>query len=547
MSCFRDHTFVVCNGKYLDFSASPYASNFLASPDANDIPFLFTDRHVHFLKSGFYDVRGLQTKTKTEYPLRTLLMEAISDSVNQFIQPKNTLHMACYESALTNYITNLSVIWGDNKMINILLDKLLLVLLRIHLAPTRERKHQEFIKSMKNASKERKDKAAKGSKTEADHPTNWFPLLHQSRRRLIVRGYEAKMGSSSPKKNPRLLLPRGNNLLSLMSPKVLSVQKKIPAIQHPSIASAEAGPSMLQTGRMEIDIPTQPYEGKGKAPMNPQSDPKPATFQPLMTGETHTIPPAVPEDYASMDENDVVEEEDALKDADDDAPRNRLNGLKGFIKSLLLRGEDLPNEEDLEDLRSDLNEKETEKIPAIQHPSTASAEAGPSMLHTSRMEIDIPTRPYEGKGKVPMNPQSDPNSVTFQPPMTGEIHTIPLAVPEDYASMDENGVVEEEDALKDVDDGAPRNRLNGLKGFIKSLLLRDEDLHNEQDLTGLRSDLNEKETKLKILHPFKEELLSYWLQATFCKILANDLLRCAGYAKFCRKICPMPTATQSSF
>ncbi|KAI8351193.1 hypothetical protein EDC96DRAFT_292159 [Choanephora cucurbitarum] len=121
------------------------------------------------------------------------------------------------------------------------------------------------------------------------------------------------------------------------------------------------------------------------------------------------------------------------------------------------------------------------------------------MLHTSRMEIDIPTQPCEGKGKAPMNTQSSPKSVTFQLPMTGEIHTIPPAVPEDYASMDENGVVEEEDALKDADDGAPRNRLNGLKGFIKSLLLRDEDLPNEQDLTGLRSDLNEKETKVCLL------------------------------------------------
>ncbi|KAI8339835.1 hypothetical protein BD560DRAFT_20228 [Blakeslea trispora] len=131
-------------------------------------------------------------------------MEAISDSVNQFIQPKNTLHMAYYESALTNYITNLSVMWGDNKMINILLDKLLLVLPRIHLAPTREKKHQEYIKSTKNASKERKDEAAKGSKTEAGHPTNWFPLLHQSRRRLTVRKerhqlakYRQKLKSSS--------------------------------------------------------------------------------------------------------------------------------------------------------------------------------------------------------------------------------------------------------------------------------------------------------------------------------------------------------------
>ncbi|KAI8375369.1 hypothetical protein EDC96DRAFT_605358 [Choanephora cucurbitarum] len=471
MSCFRDHTFTVRNGKSvldrsngfqiqsifpnnfqlqdtLIFSASPYAFNFLTSPDANDIPFLFTDRHVHFLKSGFYDVRGLQTKTKTEYLLRTLLMEAISDSVKQFIQPKNTLHIACYESALTNYVTNLSVMWGGNKMINILLDKFLLVLLRIHLAPTRERKHQESIKSMKNASKERKDKAAKGSKTEADHPTNWFPLLHQSRRRLIVRKeryrlakYRQKLNRSSSADMKQKWEARAQKsekriatytkALETKELKTASTKKKhpsepnvaegserprkIPVIQHPSIASAEAGPSMLQTGRMEIDIPTQPYERKGKAPINPQSDPKPVTFQPLMTGETHTIPLAVPEDYASMDENDVVEEEDA----DDDAPRNRLNGLKGFIKSLLLRDEDLPNEQDLRDLRSDLNEKETEVCLLI---------------------------------------------------------------------------------------------LRSLKPYI----------------------------------PSKTNYSHIGYQLPFV-ILANDLLRCAGYAKFCRKICPMPTATQKFF
>ncbi|KAI8385681.1 hypothetical protein BD560DRAFT_384060, partial [Blakeslea trispora] len=309
MSCFRSHTFVVHNGKLvfdrsngfqtqsifpsnfqlqgtLFSSASPYASNFLASPDANDIPFLFTDRHIHFLKSGSYGDRGLQTKTKTDYPLRTLLMEAISDSVNQFIQPKNTLHMACYESVLTNYITNLSVMWGDNKMINILLDKLLLVLLRIHLAPTREKKHQEFIKSMKNASKERKHEAAKGSKAEAGHPTNWFPLLHQSRRRLIVRKeryrlakYRQKSKSSSSaymkqkwearaQKSEERVATYTKALETKVCMSTISAKRKqpsepdvaegserprkIPAIQHPSTASAEAGPSMLHTSRMEL-------------------------------------------------------------------------------------------------------------------------------------------------------------------------------------------------------------------------------------------------------------------------------------------------------
>ncbi|KAI8328094.1 hypothetical protein EDC96DRAFT_80498 [Choanephora cucurbitarum] len=200
-------------------------------------------------------------------------MEAISDSVNQFIQPKNTLHMACYESALTNYITNLSVMWGDNKMINILLDKLLLVLLRIHLAPTRERKHQEFIKSMKNASKERKDQAAKGSKTEADYPTNWFLLLHQSIRRLIVRKeryrlakYRQKSNKSSSADMKQKWEARAQKsekriatyikALETKEPKTASTKRKQPsdpdvaegserprkisAIQHPSIASAEA-------------------------------------------------------------------------------------------------------------------------------------------------------------------------------------------------------------------------------------------------------------------------------------------------------------------
>ncbi|KAI8328352.1 hypothetical protein BD560DRAFT_417354, partial [Blakeslea trispora] len=337
MSCFRSHTFAVRNGK-----------------------------------SVFDRSNGFQIQS---------IFPTISDSVSQFIQPKNTLHMACYESALTNYITNLSVMW------------LLLVLLRIHLAPTREKKHQEYIKSMKNASKERKDEAAKGSKTEAGHPTNWFPLLHQSRRRLIVRKeryrlakYRQKSKSSSSAYMKQKWEARAQKsekriatytkALETKEPKTTSAKRKqpsepdvaegserprkIPAIQHPSTASAEAGPSMLHTSRMELDIPTQPYEGKGKAPMNPQSDPKPVTFQPPMTEETRTIPPATPEDYASMDENDVVEEEDAIKDADDDAPRHRLNGLKGFIKSLLLRDEDLPNEQDLTGLCSDLNEKEAE-------------------------------------------------------------------------------------------------------------------------------------------------------------------------------------------
>ncbi|OBZ81793.1 hypothetical protein A0J61_10158 [Choanephora cucurbitarum] len=130
MSCFRTNTFAIYNGQLTldrsngfqiqsisanDFqlqdplisSASPYSSDFLASNYAEDIPNLFTNRHIHFLKSGSYGVCGLQAQTKTRYPLRTLLMDTVSNLVNQFMQPKYTLHMACIDQFHHQFISHM--------------------------------------------------------------------------------------------------------------------------------------------------------------------------------------------------------------------------------------------------------------------------------------------------------------------------------------------------------------------------------------------------------------------------------------------------------
>ena len=65
--------------------------------------------------------------------------------------------MASYVSALISFIADLSFMWSDDEMFNILIYKLLLVVLCVYLVPTREKEHQELLKSMIKFSTERKD------------------------------------------------------------------------------------------------------------------------------------------------------------------------------------------------------------------------------------------------------------------------------------------------------------------------------------------------------------------------------------------------------
>jgi len=57
--------------------------------------------------------------------------------------------MSVMEIALTNFNSNLSLMWTDKKMINRLLNKLIEVLLKIHLAPVREKEYRTYINNIK--------------------------------------------------------------------------------------------------------------------------------------------------------------------------------------------------------------------------------------------------------------------------------------------------------------------------------------------------------------------------------------------------------------
>ena len=125
--------------------------------------------------------------------------------------------------------------------------------------------------------------------------------------------------------------------------------------------------------------------------------------------------------------------------------------------------------------------------------------------------------------------------------------------PDDYSSVQEVDMIEKEDSLRDSSQDASRRRIFEIKGLIKSLLFADDDLTRES-LMDKRADLAEHEidvcllivTRLRPYIPSNANYESIGHQLPFI-ILANDLLRCAGYARFSRNMCPMPSASLNAF
>ncbi|KAI8364939.1 hypothetical protein BD560DRAFT_311079, partial [Blakeslea trispora] len=122
--------------EHVQHSASPLPQNH----DALDaqIRYLFTSNHLSLLPSEFYGARGMIDASKAKHPLILSLINTIKPQYSsQTTFETNSLNRECHVSALTTYHTNLSNMWAEKKMFKILLDKLLLLLLRIYLSPSR--------------------------------------------------------------------------------------------------------------------------------------------------------------------------------------------------------------------------------------------------------------------------------------------------------------------------------------------------------------------------------------------------------------------------
>jgi hypothetical protein len=107
--------------------------------------------------------------------------ENMKSSLTGVLQVNDTTPNVVRINALTRYMTNMANMWSGRSLFNKLLGKLLDVLLRIHLVPTREQKYQEWVAKKKTDREESKNT----SKITSDKTDFW--CLSRNQKRDIIR------------------------------------------------------------------------------------------------------------------------------------------------------------------------------------------------------------------------------------------------------------------------------------------------------------------------------------------------------------------------
>ena len=78
--------------------------------------------------------------------------------------------------------------------------------------------------------------------------------------------------------------------------------------------------------------PLKIKSSKGKEPMRSSLEESAMGKQ---VSEEAALPPS-PDDYSNVEEVDIIEEEDALRDGSQDASRRRIFEMKGLIRKLVI-------------------------------------------------------------------------------------------------------------------------------------------------------------------------------------------------------------------
>ncbi|CEG75073.1 hypothetical protein RMATCC62417_10179 [Rhizopus microsporus] len=111
-----------------------------------DFSKLFIDQHFEILFSQFFGVRGPMKNNFEAHPVQNALILAleqngITKQTFDFKKPPSE----AMKVALEMFKVNFKNMWTDKKIINKLLDKVILVLLRLHLAESRESQRKRNI------------------------------------------------------------------------------------------------------------------------------------------------------------------------------------------------------------------------------------------------------------------------------------------------------------------------------------------------------------------------------------------------------------------
>ena len=129
------------------FAPPPLTAAMLSPESLTDINALFGDNHMGLIHSNFFGVKGLSHSTKEKCAANNAIIEHLSSFGVTRDTYKDSIDLSSVEMNITRntYMTNLSVMWDKRKIFNSLLEHLLHVLLRLHLAPKREKSYRKMM------------------------------------------------------------------------------------------------------------------------------------------------------------------------------------------------------------------------------------------------------------------------------------------------------------------------------------------------------------------------------------------------------------------
>lgn len=187
------------------FTVQPLDDRLLETASlCNDFSQLFTSQHFGVLFSHFFGSRRVNALHSTTHPVQNALFTSLEEAGNN--KQAFTLTMPCAEAmtdALDKFVVNFENMWSAKKTINKLLDKVILVLLRSHVAAARESKRKlnttqrrpkinQDRKNLKNRSRlvyrreKKKLRKLKKRKREASlsERHKWISRISESERRI---------------------------------------------------------------------------------------------------------------------------------------------------------------------------------------------------------------------------------------------------------------------------------------------------------------------------------------------------------------------------
>ncbi|KAI9486615.1 MAG: hypothetical protein EXX96DRAFT_473476 [Benjaminiella poitrasii] len=127
-----------------------------------DFQTLFSQEHLQHIHSYYSGAEGIIKGSLEKNPVRSLLFQLIQKEALHGSK-SDSMSASIISTALSQYGTNFANMWADKKIFLILLNSVLEVLLRIHLAPNRYKTYLDFVEAKQKEILAGKDKTKKKS------------------------------------------------------------------------------------------------------------------------------------------------------------------------------------------------------------------------------------------------------------------------------------------------------------------------------------------------------------------------------------------------